>query len=255
MANLSQQLHNSKHGDGENTMIKSIEAGLSGNLHGSDADRGSNSSSEDSLSGEDFLTVTQDRTLWLIGLLTFQSMSSFILSDNEKLIKEHPVVVFFLTMLVGAGGNAGNQSAVRIIRGLATGKVTSSNARQAVLIEVKRAFIIGIMLTAFGCLRITFFGGRSVSDVLAITLSLFVITTTSIITGACLPLLLQRLACDPAHASTAIQVIMDISGVLITCRICAALLTSSDVLHSETGLDSQNMECLAKCKAPGITGA
>ena len=46
-----------------------------------------------------------------------------MLADNESLIMAHPVVIYFMTMLVGAGGNAGNQAAVRIIRGLATGEV------------------------------------------------------------------------------------------------------------------------------------
>ena len=62
------------------------------------------------------------------------------------------------------------------------------------------------MLTVFGCLRVALFGARSGRDVAAITLSLFVITLTSIVTGACLPLLLDRCGVDPAHASTAIQV-------------------------------------------------
>jgi len=50
-------------------------------------------------------------------------MSSFVLSSYEKLIKEHLVVTLFLTMLVGAGGNCGVQSAVKVIRGMATGQL------------------------------------------------------------------------------------------------------------------------------------
>ena len=42
-----------------------------------------------------------------------QSFSGIILSRNEGLLADHPVIVFFLTMLVGAGGNAGNQASVR----------------------------------------------------------------------------------------------------------------------------------------------
>lgn len=34
------------------------------------------------------------------------------------LVQDHLVVTLFLTMLVGAGGNAGNQSAIKVIRGL-----------------------------------------------------------------------------------------------------------------------------------------
>lgn len=50
-----------------------------------------------------------DRGAWLFGLLFFQSTSSFILAANQKLIDDHPAIIYFLTMLVGAGGNAGNQ--------------------------------------------------------------------------------------------------------------------------------------------------
>lgn len=41
-----------------------------------------------------------------------------MLDKYEVLLKDHLFVTLFLTMLVGAGGNAGNQSAIKIIRGL-----------------------------------------------------------------------------------------------------------------------------------------
>lgn len=37
---------------------------------------------------------------------------------NTPAHQDHLVVTLFLTMLVGAGGNAGNQSAIKVIRGL-----------------------------------------------------------------------------------------------------------------------------------------
>jgi hypothetical protein len=60
-----------------------------------------------------FLDAMKDRALWLVGLLIFQSCSGFILSRNEALLENHPFIIYFLTMLVGAGGNAGNQASVR----------------------------------------------------------------------------------------------------------------------------------------------
>ncbi len=53
-----------------------------------------------------------------MGLLVLQSMSSFVLDSYQELLRNHLVVTLFLTMLVGAGGNAGNQSAIKVIRGL-----------------------------------------------------------------------------------------------------------------------------------------
>lgn len=60
-----------------------------------------------------FVDAMQDRARWLVGLLILQSCSGFILSHNEALLDRHPVIIYFLTMLVGAGGNAGNQASVR----------------------------------------------------------------------------------------------------------------------------------------------
>lgn len=60
-----------------------------------------------------FYQSLSDRSSWLVALLIFQSCSSFILSHNDALLARHPTIVHFLTMLVGAGGNAGNQASVR----------------------------------------------------------------------------------------------------------------------------------------------
>ena len=50
-----------------------------------------------------------------------------VLEHYEQLIKDHLVVTLFLTMLVGAGGNAGNQSAIKVIRGLVSSQLPSSS--------------------------------------------------------------------------------------------------------------------------------
>ena len=63
------------------------------------------------------------RGKWLLFLLVLQSCSSFVLSSNEALIQDNVIITLYLTMLVGAGGNAGNQSAIEVITGLATGAI------------------------------------------------------------------------------------------------------------------------------------
>ncbi len=58
----------------------------------------------------------------LVGLLILQSFSSIILSHFHTLIETHESIIFFLTMLVGAGGNAGGQSVVMAVRGISLGR-------------------------------------------------------------------------------------------------------------------------------------
>jgi hypothetical protein len=199
-----------------------------------------------------FLLAVQDRAGWLVGLLVLQSMSSFIISRNEALLKNHLVIVQFLTMLVGAGGNAGNQASVggkrmewlrfcsfalaynmhvrltillSVIRGLATGSVNDSNVRAFLRNEAKMGFTLSAILGVAGCLRAAVFQ-VPLLETLAITTSLCAIVFISIILGSILPLVMRRAGIDPAHSSTTIQVIMDITGVTITVCVSSFVLDS-----------------------------
>merc|ERR1719174_3361872 len=82
------------------------------------------SGSEGEEAGDDMtLDKFWHRAGWLVLLLAFQSCSSFILERFSVLITTHPVIIYFLTMLVGAGGNVGGQSVVLVIRRLAVARL------------------------------------------------------------------------------------------------------------------------------------
>ena len=176
--------------------------------------------------GVTFLDAMKSRALWLVGLLAFQSCSGFILARNEALLQDHPALVYFLTMLVGAGGNAGNQASVRVIRGLALGTLDESTQGQFLSREVRMAFALSAVLSAAGFLRAALFH-TPFPEAVAVTLALSMIVFSSICLGAVLPLLLQRMGVDPAHSSTTIQVIMDILGVVLTVLVSTAVLDSA----------------------------
>jgi Mg/Co/Ni transporter MgtE len=99
----------------------------------------------------------RERGRWLVGLLVLQSCSSFILSANEALLQKHPSIIYFLTMLVGAGGNAGNQASVRVIRGLALGTLTSKNQGDFLRKELTTAFYLSLLLSVAGFARAVLF--------------------------------------------------------------------------------------------------
>lgn len=171
-------------------------------------------------------SVVSDRAGWLVGLLVLQSMSSFILARNEVLLQRHLVIVRFLTMLVGAGGNAGNQASVRVIRGLAIGTIDSSNQNRFLKREFTMGLALSIVLGLAGFIRAAVFMTPWL-ETLAITSSLFMIVIISVALGAMLPLGMKKVGIDPAHSSTTIQVIMDILGVSITVWVSSLVLDSS----------------------------
>mmetsp|Transcript_2893 Transcript_2893/g.3880 ORF Transcript_2893/g.3880 Transcript_2893/m.3880 type:complete len:166 (+) Transcript_2893:878-1375(+) len=159
--------------------------------------------------------------------MILQSLSSFIIKRNEGLLEDHIIIVQYLTMLVGAGGNAGNQASVRVIRGLATGLVTDRNAKDFLWRELSMGFVLAFILAISGCLRAILFA-VPIPETLAITTSLLCIVFISISVGALLPIGMNQLGIDPAHSSTSIQVIMDILGVTITVHISKLFLTSAN---------------------------
>jgi Mg/Co/Ni transporter MgtE len=127
-------------------------------------------------------------------------------------------------MLVGAGGNAGNQASVRIIRGIALGVVNDHNRQRILLREFFMAIAICLLVCGIGLVRCFFFSHNTLQETVAIIASLAAIVFISILLGAILPFFLLFLGVDCAHASTTIQVLMDILGVLFTCSISSLLL-------------------------------
>ena len=171
-----------------------------------------------------FMEQLKDRAGWLIGLLILQSCSSFIIQYNERFLQNHMIIVQFLTMLVGAGGNAGNQASVRVIRSLAVGTLNKRTMGSFLRSEAKMAFSLSILIGMAGFIRAAMFRTPP-GETIAVTASVCAIVAISVAIGCTLPLGMRRVHIDPAHSSTSIQVIMDILGVLIT--VCVSTFVMS----------------------------
>jgi len=170
-----------------------------------------------------FGEALRDRAYWLVGLLIMQSLSGIILSRNELLLANHPVIIYYLTMMVGAGGNAGNQASVRVIRGIALGTLNERTRGQFLIRELKMAGTLSLILSAAAFCRTIFFK-TPFPEAITVTAALSLIVFSSICLGAVLPLILERIGIDPAHSSTTIQVIMDILGVALAVLVSGLIL-------------------------------
>ena len=90
-----------------------------------------------------FGEALRDRAYWLVGLLIMQSLSGIILSRNELLLANHPVIIYYLTMMVGAGGNAGNQASVRGTCSILFYLLFCAMARQCVSVGILSLVSVG----------------------------------------------------------------------------------------------------------------
>ena len=85
------------------------------------------------------------------------------------------------------------------------------------------AFALGLILGSAGFLR-AILSNTPLPESIAIATACALIVSISIVAGSVLPLLLDRVGAGASNASTTIQVIMDILGVLLTCGVCTVLL-------------------------------
>lgn len=165
----------------------------------------------------------QKRVFWLVILVFGSLLSGLGISYYEDIIAAHIVLVFFLPLLVGSGGNAGSQSATLMVRALATGDVKLKDwlfllgreSLVALCLGGTMAFAVSIL----GYIR----GDAMVALVLA--LSMMGIVLLGCLIGMSLPFILNRLKLDPASASAPLVTsICDATGVVVYLMIASQLL-------------------------------
>jgi len=156
----------------------------------------------------------------LVGLLLVQSLSSLIMTGFDQLFVANPVLVFFLTMIVGTGGNVGGQTVVMAVRKLALGEEVGVCQEACVGLKLC-AVLVPVAFIRCWAQQV------SVSGSLTIAISVLLVVVIAALLGAGLPKMLFALSIDPAHATPMIQVVMDILGVCIICFTGLLLLDTN----------------------------
>jgi len=170
--------------------------------------------------------IWKARLPWLVGLLLLQSFSANILGAFDELLDKHLIIAFFIPMLVGSGGNAGNQPGVMVTRALATGTLNAERLVQLLHKEGVLALVTASTLGLIGFFRVLIQEYPRVLPALAIGLSLWVMVFASIFLGIFFSVALDRLGLDPAAGSAPLlTTISDMVGISILCLTSLMLLT------------------------------
>ncbi|MFH1777893.1 MAG: magnesium transporter [Candidatus Omnitrophota bacterium] len=168
--------------------------------------------------------LVKRRAGWLIFLLVFDFLTGTVLKIFRSSIGNLVALTFFIPMLLDTGGNAGNQSAITIIRGLATGDVTSKNTRRVIKMEIQAALFMGAIVGVVAFMRAWLLEGQLIlSIVVGVTMSTIVLL--AIFTGVALPLISKRMGLDPAVLAGPITTsIVDVLGLIIYFKIAQCFI-------------------------------
>jgi len=166
-----------------------------------------------------YYKLALNRLPWLVGLLLLQSFSAAIMGGFEKLLERHIIVTLFVPMLVGSGGNAGNQPGVMVTRALSTGEMRG-NVKKLLRKEVVMAFITATVIGVLGFCRVLMDPHPDPTSALAIGLSLWCVVFAAIFLGIFFSLMMDRFGIDPAAGSAPLlTTIADLIGISLLCIV------------------------------------
>ncbi|MDD5512744.1 MAG: magnesium transporter [Candidatus Omnitrophica bacterium] len=163
--------------------------------------------------------LVKRRAGWLILLLVFDFLTGTVLKNFEHTLSSVVALAFFIPMLLDTGGNAGAQTSITIIRGLATGDVNFKNVFKVIKLEFSAALLMSLIIgsVAFGR---AFLLQKDFSLAIVVGLSMICIGMLAISTGVFLPLFSKKVGLDPAVLAGPITTsVVDVCGLIIYFKV------------------------------------
>lgn len=166
----------------------------------------------------------KNRILWLLLLMVSSMITGGILTHYEEAFAAVPLLVSFIPMIMGTGGNCGSQSSTLIIRGMAVDEIEPRDFLKAIWKEIRVALIVGSTLAVVNGIRIMVqYNNLKIAIVLGLTLIGTACLAKTL--GCALPMLAKKLKIDPAiMAAPLISTILDSCSILIYFNIAVAIL-------------------------------
>ena len=185
------------------------------------------SPSEDSYFGTSVFQHAKSRTPWLLIMMLSAAVTGQILGYYENAMAAMPVLITFIPMLMGTGGNCGSQSSTLIIRGIAVGEIEFRDILKVIFKEARIAVVVGLLLSTVNGIRIYIMYGHDIKLALALGLTMIGVVLMAKCIGCILPLTAKKLGLDPAiMAAPLITTILDTCTILVYFNIVTAFYPS-----------------------------
>lgn len=167
--------------------------------------------------------IVRSRVVWLLVLAIGATLTVQVLSVFEETLEQMVVLALFIPLLIGTGGNTGNQAATTVTRALALQDVRPRDALRVLGREVRVGALLGFLLGALGFAVAAIVFEPQIG--LVIGLTLFAICTMAASLGGLMPLVGRAIRADPAVFSNPfITTFVDATGLIVYFVIAAAVL-------------------------------
>ena len=171
------------------------------------------------LSGDDDISepvaiTAWRRGVWLMVNLGTAILASVVVAQFQGTIVQIVALAVLMPIVASMGGIAGTQTLTVIVRGIALGRVTFDNARRSLIKEVSVSLFTGMAFAlVMGVVAALWFPALGFRLGVVIAAAMFINLIMAGMSGALIPLTLQRLNIDPALASgTILTTVTDVVG-------------------------------------------
>lgn len=163
------------------------------------------------------------RVVWLLVLAVGATLTVTVLDRFEDTLDSVVVLALFVPLLIGTGGNVGNQAATTITRALALGDVATRDAFKVLWREFRVGVTLGGSLGVLSVILVGLIYGWDVGAVIGLTMLTLCALAASV--GGLMPLLAKKLGFDPAvFANPFIATFVDATGLIIYFLIAQTIL-------------------------------
>lgn len=174
----------------------------------------------------------KNRIPWLMFLMLSATFTSMILTSFEEALAVVPVLVAFIPMLMGTGGNSGAQASTAVIRSLSIGDTEPRDALRVMWKEWRVSILCGLSLAVVNFIKMLLLDGMllhnsSITITVAATVSISVVFIVMFakVVGCTLPILAEKIGVDPAvMANPLISTLTDAVSLLIYILVARLIL-------------------------------
>ena len=165
------------------------------------------------------------RLPWLLAMMISLMVTGAIITRFEEVLSKVVVLVSYMPLLMGMGGNTGSQASTLIIRGLSLEEVELEDTLKILWKELRVSLCIGIVLSIFNFAKIIFIDGESVFIAATVCISMILVITFAKCLGGMVPMAAKKLGADPAlMANPVIASLTDMVSVLIYFLMATLIL-------------------------------
>ncbi len=174
--------------------------------------------------------IWKSRIPWLLILMLSSTLSSAILGSFEAALPA--VLVLFIPMIMGTGGNSGGQSSVTVTRSISLAELEFSDLFRVIWKELRVGVLCALTVGVATFAKVMLIDGlllRNAAVTLPVALTVALSLTLTIILakviGASLPLLAKKVGLDPAvMASPLITTLVDAISLIVYLLVAQNVL-------------------------------